>query len=198
MNARVLLWAVVLTMAACSASPEVRYYTLSAAATDRIETPAGRAGRTYALDAVAIPDLLDRPQIVLRSSENVVEMLDYDRWAAPLPDQLRRVFAADLSARLGANAIIDPGLPSTQTAARRITISILEFEPGLGRESVVAASWAISGVGSKSATNSGEMKTFKARHIAFTARSGVRELVATMNELVTLIAEDIAVTLSSD
>ena len=197
MNARVVCWLTFAAITACSASPEFRYYTLSTEPgpknTATITTRVGCA--PYAVDAVAVPDLLDRPQIVLRSGANAVEVLDDDRWAAPLTDQLQRVFAADLSARLGADAITDPGLSSPLRSGRRITISILDFAPGRDRESVIAASWVISDP--KSAPISGDVRIYRARHVASTDRSDVREVVAIMSDLVAMTADDIAETLAA-
>ena len=66
MNACRLCYLAFLTATACSAAPEIHYYTLSAeSATERVPVSAGPGA--YVIDAIAIPDLLDRPQIVLRS-----------------------------------------------------------------------------------------------------------------------------------
>jgi hypothetical protein len=144
---------------------------------------------------VTIPDLLDRPQIVLRTSPNAVEVLDYDRWAAPLPDQLQRVLAAELSARLGPNAVIDPGLPENSRADRRITVSILAFDPVRRGESSLEASWVISDVKSRPAVTPG--KSFRARHVATATGSDVKDIVGTLSGLVTEIADDIAATIAA-
>ena len=151
---------------------------------------------SYAVGAVTIPDLLDRPQIVLRSSANTIEVLDYDRWAAPLSDELQRVLIADLTMRLGGNAIIDPGLTSSLRMDRRITISILEFDPARKNESVLEASWTISDA--KSGPGPDGIKTYKARHVASTDHSNVEELVATMSALVAKMTDDIAATVLAD
>jgi uncharacterized protein len=197
MNARLrLCLALLLTMTACTGSPDIRYYTLSAETAPTRMVTAIRAGRgVYAIDAVVIPDVLDRPQIVLRSGANAVEVLDYDRWAGSLPDQLQRVFAADLSARLGVGAIADPGLPAIPQAGR-IAISILAFGPERHGESVIEASWAISDKGSGPA--GGITKTYRARHAAANKGSDVPALVATMSDAVAMIADDIAATLASE
>jgi uncharacterized lipoprotein YmbA len=184
-------------MTACSSSPEIRYYMLSAERTSPNEvaaitrTPVG----PYAIDTVIIPDLLDRPQIVLRTSANAVEILDYDRWAAPLPDQLQRVLITDLSARLGSNALIDPGLPTNLRAARRITVSILAFDPVRRGESSLEASWVISDAKSGPAVTSS--KSFRARHVAQAAGSDVKDIVGTLSGLVTEVADDIAATITA-
>jgi uncharacterized protein len=196
MKMRLPYLAASILMAACSSSPEIRYYTLSADSGSPRDTPAQtRANRgPYAIDAVSIPDLLDRPQIVLRSGANAVEVLDYDRWAAPLADQLQRVFATELSARLGPDAIIDPGLPSNSHADRRISISILEFDPERHGESALAASWSISGI--KSSATPIDGRIFRARHVA-TSGTDMNEVVGTMSGLVMAIADDIAATIDA-
>jgi uncharacterized lipoprotein YmbA len=185
MSAGRFCWVALLFATACSASPEPRYYTLTAE--PAVASSAGAVDRAaYALDAVAIPDLLDRPQIVLRVGQNRVEMLDDDRWAAPLPDLLRRTIAADLSRRLGASAIIDPGLPAGRSA-RRITVSILEFSVARDGQCVLAASWSVSGG-----------TTHRSRHTAAANRAEVTQMVATMSDLLAALADDIAATLTTD
>src|SRR5215469_397385 len=146
MKALLPLFVGLAVVAACSSSPEIRYYTLSAeSASPNNAAPTTRpSGAPYTIDAVAIPDLLDRPQIVLRTSTNAVDVLDYDRWAAPLSDQLQRVLAAELAARLGRDEIIDPGLPTNVQAKYRITVSILEFDSTRRGESSLEASWIVS------------------------------------------------------
>jgi uncharacterized lipoprotein YmbA len=197
MSGRILSWLGLLTMTACSASPEIRYYTLSAdpGPQNTPTTTTRLHGAPYEIDAIVIPELQDRPEIVLRSGANTVEVLDDDRWAAPLADQLQRVLAADLASRLGADAIIEPGLPSAPRTSRRITVSILEFDPGRG-DSVIEASWEISD-DTRSAPVGGATKTYRARHAASTSRSDVTGIVAAMSSLMTLVADDIASTLTA-
>ena len=193
MNARVLCL-VAFVMTACSASPEIRYYTLSAEPGPKSTATTGtRMDRAaYVIDAVTIPDLLDRPQIVLRAGPNGVDVLDDDRWAAPLPDLLQRVLAADLSSRLGAGAIIDPGLPSAEHSARRITISILEFDAARDGQSVLDASWTISDTDAGPIGRS--VTTYRARHVAPTNGVETTKIVATMSRLLPALADDIAAT----
>jgi hypothetical protein len=194
MNRWIVCWLAFLTTAACSVSPEVRYYTLSAAPAGS-NAAAGSGRATYSVDAVAIPDLLDRPQIVMRAGPNGADVLDDDRWIAPLPDLLRRVLAADLSARLGAGAVIEPGLPSGPSV-RRIAISILEFDTGSDGQSVLDASWTISDSGT--VPEGGNIETHRVRHVASTDRADLKNVVATMNRLLPALADDILASLPQD
>jgi uncharacterized lipoprotein YmbA len=193
MRAWLSLFVVLVTTAACSSSPDIRYYTLSAEGTapSGTHSPTTFPGRgPYAIARVNIPDMLDRPQIVLRTSTNAVEILEYDRWAAPLADQLERVLAADLAARLGPDAIIDPGLPTDSRAARVISVSILGFDPSRHGESSLEASWVISDT--KSEPRAAEARNFRSSHVAPTKGSDMRDVAQTMSDLVMAIADDIA------
>jgi hypothetical protein len=185
-------------MTACSSSPPIRYYTLAAttppASTQSAMTSLRRG--PYAVEAVIIPDLLDRPQIVARTSTNSVEILDYDRWAAPLGDQLERALAADLSARLGPQAVVDPGLAADLRAVREISVSILAFEPSRRGESAIEASWVISDAKSGSKPNG--VRSFRTRHVMVAKGSDVEDIVRTMSDLVAAIAEDIATSTGAD
>jgi uncharacterized lipoprotein YmbA len=197
MRAGLSLLVVLVTMAACSSSPDIRYYTLSAEGT----VPSGAHSPTtfprrgpYAIARVIIPDLLDRPQIVLRTNTNAVEIREYDRWAAPLADQLERVLAADLAARLGPDAIIDPGLPTDSRAARVISVSILGFDPSLHGESSLEASWVISDA--KSELKAAEVKNFRSSHLVPTKGADMQDVAQTMSDLVLAIADDIAASIT--
>jgi uncharacterized protein len=193
MNACRLCYLAFLTATACSTVPEIHYYTLSPeSATERIAVRAG--SRAYVIDAIAIPDLLDRPQIVLRAGPNRIDVLDYNRWAAPLPGLLQRVLAADLAMRLEAGAILDPGLPPPAYATGRVTISIVEFNAGRDGQSVLDASWVISDGEVTPVRRS--ITTHRARHVASTNVADVAEMVATMNSLLPALADDIAATLA--
>jgi uncharacterized protein len=194
MMIRSLSLAMLLATAACASAPDIRYYTLSpvpslpGAKNARAIAP----GTVFALDTVNVPELLDRPQIVLRSGANTVSMLDDDRWAAPLPDQLRRVLAADLAARLGADAVVDPGLDPAPRATRRIAVSILEFDPRRDGPSAISASWVVSE--GTSPLRRSIVTSDRARHVGQPAGYGVAEDVATMSDLLAKVADDIAAT----
>lgn len=184
------------TVTACSSSSPIRYYTLSAEAAPSGAAMTRPTRGPYSIDAVSIPDLLDRPQIVLRVATNSVEMLDDDRWAAPLADQIERVLAAELSARLGPGAIIDPGLPMNAQAERRISVSILGFDPAKNGESSLEASWVISDA--KSGSPAASSRIFRTRRAATAKGPGVADIVGTMSGLVAETADDIAATIATD
>ena len=88
----------VLMLSACSSPPRERFYTL-----DGPEPPTAAEGApSIAVGPVSIPELVDRPQIVVRGGPNQVHIVEQARWAEPLKSAIARVVAANLATALGA------------------------------------------------------------------------------------------------
>ena len=93
---------------------------------------------------VTVPDLVDRPQFVIRVSENRVKLDEFARWAGPVKSQIPRVMAADLALFLhGARVSVypqdtDPG------AAYRVRVELQRFDGAPGDAATVEALWSVS------------------------------------------------------
>ncbi len=79
----------------CSTTPSSRLYTLGADAGERDRVAAEK--RRIEITAVRIPELWDRPQLVLTKSANEVSVSEFHRWAAPLRAEIPRVVARNLT-----------------------------------------------------------------------------------------------------
>lgn len=88
------------------ASPEPTLHTLSLRAAPPAPE-AARIQRAFRLSGVRVPERLDKPQIVLRTSDSQVQELEQQRWAAPFGSELRDALSADLADALSA---VDVGL----------------------------------------------------------------------------------------
>lgn len=130
-----------LTAAGCGSSPKVRYYTLSAAAAPAAAAPA-KAALTVTVGPVRVPEVVDRPQIVLRVDANRVELSEFDRWAEALKLAIPRVVAASLAQQI-ASAWIVVYSPSAPAADFRVLIDVERFESEPARAVTVEASWSI-------------------------------------------------------
>lgn len=161
--------------AACS-SPPARFYTLSGA------TPVGgdASGPSVAVGPVALPTVVDRPQIVVHSGANEVRLDEFNRWASPLPEDIARVIAANLAQELASQRVW-PYAQSTQPAADfQVRIDIQKFESTLGDAVVIEALWSvrrIAGDSSKSgrslvreATGGSDFEALVAAHSRALAR----------------------------
>ena len=109
---RVWVLAGVLGLLGC-ASPPSRFHTLDAVA-ERVAQP--ERPTTILVAQVGIPPRVDRRQLVLGVGRVTIE--EFERWAAPLRDEIGRALALNLSRQLGAsqvaawpqNLIADPDL----------------------------------------------------------------------------------------
>jgi len=100
MKAIIFLSAAAVLLGACSGTVDNRYYLLSAVPPS--DTPAA-GGKTIVVSSVHLPGVLDRPELVVRTGAETVDILEFDRWAEPLDKMVPHVLAQDLSFRLSAS-----------------------------------------------------------------------------------------------
>ena len=99
----------------CASSPASRFYTLSP--TPPEATPPAGAG-SMSINRVTIPGEIDRPEIVRRTGPNQLSIAEWDRWAAPLDETIRRVLSDDIE-----NRVPNP-VPGQQSS---VSVDIHEF-----------------------------------------------------------------------
>jgi uncharacterized protein len=132
----VLILAVV--AAGCSSAPS-RFYTLNSTATGD-----GTATSNVAVivGPVSIPGEVDRPQFTVQVAPNRVAVDEFNRWAAPLGENIARVVAGDLSVLLGTPRVA--AMPAANFAADyRVTINIQRFETVPGKSVLIDAVWVV-------------------------------------------------------
>jgi len=95
---------ILLLLAACSTSPRNSYYTLTPLA----PLPSGKASTTVpsiAIVSVTLPELVDRPHLVVAASDSKVDILEFHRWAESLKASIPRVMVDNLSRLLGSERV---------------------------------------------------------------------------------------------
>ena len=117
-----LLTIVAASVAGCSSAPS-RFYTLNSTAT---EGGASAASYGVVVGPVSIPAVVDRPQFVVQVATNRVQLDEFNRWAAPLSDNIARVVTEDLAVLLGTPRVATAPLANFE-AAYRVTIDIQRF-----------------------------------------------------------------------
>lgn len=146
-------------LAACNtlSVPQEHFYTLNPpvpqqAAPDRNTT----AAYSVTVGPVRVPELVDRPQMVVRRGANQVDVLEQHRWAQPLPAEITQALATALAARLPqARIVLDRETGSTQ-ADYRVTLDVKRFEAVLGEAATVQSSWTIQPNAAKAAPRVGQ------------------------------------------
>jgi uncharacterized protein len=144
-----LLTAMALALAlvgGCASSPNASFYTLSPERPqEHTDTGAPVAGAPAAITIgdVTVPEIVDRPQLVLRVNANQVTLDEFARWADPLKSQIRRVIAADL-ALLFPGALVS-GYPQYVDPAStyQVSIDVQSFESAPGETASVSVLWSV-------------------------------------------------------
>jgi len=125
--------------AGCGSTPPSRFYTLSGTAT----SAAVPSNLSVAVGPVTIPGAVDRPQMVVSMGANQVELDEFNRWAAPLQNNISRVVAVNLGALLGASRVtLFPQMLSAD-ADFRVAIEVQRFESSPGEAAVLDAVWTV-------------------------------------------------------
>jgi uncharacterized lipoprotein YmbA len=139
---RALALAIVVTAGGCARTPAVRYYTIPGAESAWAES-AQRPRYTVRVAAPTVPDVLDRPELVLRLSPTEVAVDDGHHWAEPLPSAVGRAVSADLAHALaGAHVTFADDLDGRDPADVELYLEVRRFDLELGRQVDLEIVWA--------------------------------------------------------
>jgi uncharacterized lipoprotein YmbA len=93
------------------------------------------------LGPIQLPQYLDHPDLLIRTSPNGFELSERTRWAEPLPDDFRRVLASDLTHLLGTSNIVQyPWYPGTRLDYI-VHIEVQRFEADTNQNAQLTAHW---------------------------------------------------------
>ena len=166
-------------MAGCS-SPASRFYTLNGTATAAPSTP---STVSVAVGPVSIPATVDRPQIVVNTSANQVDVDEFNRWASPLQNNISRVVAENLGVLLGAPRVTQSlGVESDY----RVAIEVQRFESTPGDSAVLDAAWMVR------RAKDGRIETGRTTVREAVPQKGYDALVAAHSRAVGRLSQDIA------
>lgn len=126
---------------ACASQPD-RFYTLN---TVPEGDPAPLAAPTvHVILSVNLPVVVDRSEMVLTTSDSGLLVLDHERWAAPLSDQVEQTLARDIEKRRADILIGDRGFDQGKAPPVTMKIDIVRMSsPRGGGRSVIEAHWRI-------------------------------------------------------
>lgn len=129
-------------LAGCSRSPRVTFYTLEPAA--RVESAtSATAGPSVAVGPITLPEVVDRPQLVLRAAANRVEILEAHRWGEPLKSEIPRLIAENLRRLLGSARVSSYLQHAGVDADYRLLLDIQRFESSPGEAVTVEVLWSL-------------------------------------------------------
>jgi uncharacterized lipoprotein YmbA len=168
--------------AGCGSSPPSRFYTLSGTTT----AAAAPSNLSIAVGPVTIPGAVDRPQMVVTTGANQVELDEFNRWAAPLGNNISRVVAMNLVTLLGTpNVSLFPQMLSANTDFR-VAIEVQRFDSTPGDSALLDAVWVVR------RTADGKSDTGRTTAREPVAEKSYDALVAAHSRAVARLSQDIA------
>jgi len=176
------LCALVALASGCGSTPPSRFYTLSA----------GRGAATAAsnisvtVGPVSVPAVVDRPQIVVDIGPNQVRLEEFNRWAAPLQNNIARVVADNLVLMLGTPRVTLTAQTLGVDADYRAAIDVQSFQSSPGEVAVLDAVWTVR------RTKDGQAETGRTTVRETVQENGYDALAAAHSRALARLSRDIA------
>jgi len=137
---------------------------------------------------ISLPRYLDRSQIVSRSSDNQVDLAEFDRWSEPLHNSFTRVLAGNLGALLPTDDIlVYPNRRSTGDTFYQLKMEVARFDGRREGSVTLEARWIV--VGQK---NNKVMPQARSLYTEPVAGSDYTDYVAALNRTMEKLSREIA------
>ncbi len=139
--------ALILLTGCRSATSPVQFYTLTPlTAMSEEERTAGSADAiSVGIGPVAIPKIIDRPQIVNRTAPSRINVDEFRRWAGSLHEDFLRVIAVNLAELLRSNRVAAYPWEDYFDPDYQIFMEVHQFDGKLGEQVVLDLTWTVTG-----------------------------------------------------
>lgn len=165
-------------------SDPTRFYTLAATA-EKAEG-AVVSQPVLGVGPVSVADYLDRSHIVVRESDNQLELADFDRWAGNPAKEIQRVTIANLATLLGNERVVGYPWKSGISPDMAVEIAIERFEYGADGKAWLVASWQVYADGGREAV------AFRRSTLSRESGSGYEDIAGALSALSGELATQIA------
>jgi hypothetical protein len=174
-----------------SQTPATRFYVLnslySAESINQQNPIAVLEDAIIGVGPLKLSQVLDRPQIILRTSQNEIRVADLDRWAAPLNEIITNVLVDNFSALLSTGSILKFPWKATIPIDYQIVLEITRFDGMPGDNVDMRARWGILGENGR--------KVLSKKQTVLTEPIGgdtITEMVSAQSRLVAKLSHEIA------
>lgn len=171
----------------CASAP-VRYYTLTRPTDKTLPVP--QTSMQIEVRVVHMPPQLSRTALMVRTGSTEMTLLDNERWASPVNDEIQYALRLEVQRRLGRAT----GIPSAWTRLT-LDVDIRHFEAELGRYAVLEASWSATPSATGQRTNGARATTctFQGEE---SLRSGYAAMIEGYQREIAALADAIAAALT--
>jgi uncharacterized protein len=170
----------------CTSAP-VRYYTLTPPPDKTL--PASETTLTIDVRVVHTPPQLNRAELMVRTGPTEVTLLENERWASPVNDEIKDALRLELQRKLVRVTGLRPGF-----AKLWLDVDVQQLEAEFGRYALIEASWSatLSATGQRSNGARVTTCTFQAEEKIPTGYAGIvegyqREIAALADAIVAVL-----------
>jgi len=179
-----LVW--LASVVGCTSVP-VRYYTLTPPPDQA--SPASQTSLAIDVRVVHTPPQLNRPELMLRTGPTEVTLLDNERWASPVKDELKDAVRLELQRRFSRMTGLRPELTKLT-----LDIDVRHLEAELGRYALLDVSWSATLTATDQRSNGAQAATctFRADEKIHAGYAGIvegyqREVAALADAIVAVV-----------
>jgi uncharacterized lipoprotein YmbA len=140
---------------------------------------------------VSVPAAVDRPEFVVETAPNRVDVDEFNRWAAPINDAVAQVVAGDLVKLLGTPNVAAAPMANFDPAYR-VTIDIQRFDSFPSQATLVEAVWTVH------STAGGETRSGRTVAREAVAGNGFDALAAAHSRALAKMSGDIATAIRAE
>lgn len=126
-------------LCACVAHQADHFYILNPQ--PQTASAARSAPLTQVTLKVALPSLVDRPEMVINTSAEGIAVLEHERWAAPLADLMTQTLARNIEQRRTDMLVANHG----NDARIKIIVDVVQVTIRRGQRASIEAHWRIIG-----------------------------------------------------
>ena len=170
----------------CTSAP-VRYYTLTPPPDQTL--PGSQTTLAIDVRVVHTPPQLNRSELMVRTGPSEVTLLENERWASPVKDEIKDALRLQLQRRLGSAAGLRPAFTKLT-----LDIDVQHLETELGRYALLEVNWSatLSATGPPSNGTQVATCTFRADEKIHTGYAGIvegyqREIAALADAIVAVL-----------
>ena len=129
-----------LLLVSCAGAPD-HFYTL-----DTLPDAARRPAvplTTHVMLSVTVPPVVDRRQMVINASKDQVLILEHERWAGSLAEQVSQTLARDIERRRSDVLVGDRGFDRAGAVPVKIRVDIVQMSAQKGGLAIIEAHWRV-------------------------------------------------------
>jgi uncharacterized lipoprotein YmbA len=133
-----------LCFSGCGGTEKSRFYALDYLARAKSGSPdSGSAEVSIGIGPVHLPEYLNRPQIVTRTSKYRLDIAEFDRWAAPLDAAFSRVLAENLSILLSTDRVYIYPWETSRRLDYQVIIEIIQLDGTIPGDADLVVRWSL-------------------------------------------------------